>query len=167
MPQPDRTRAVCRFLSDSRRCGQEKSSSQLAWLRAAPQPLHGFAAELRRDFLMAGIDAIGSRSDFVPCTGVWNSLVHHVGSSRRCSVKAHGEAVIMRRRAALASALRTAATFPLWLRLNPSTPALSTPRKDRACIDACCSEQWHQLGWPCGVEGGGPCLRFPHSSAAV
>ena len=73
---------------------------------------------------MADFDAIGSRSDFFPCTGVWNSLVHHVGSSRRCSVKAHGEAVIMRRRAALASALRTAATFPLWLRLNPSTFAL-------------------------------------------
>jgi len=74
--------------------------------------------------LMADFDAIGIRSDFFPCTGVWNSLVHRVGSSRRCSVKAHGEAVIMRRRAALASALRTAATFPLWLRLNPSTLAL-------------------------------------------
>ena len=73
---------------------------------------------------MADFDAIGIRSDFFPCTGVWNSLVHRVGSSRRCSVKAHGEAVIMRRRAALASALRTAATFPLWLRLNPSTLAL-------------------------------------------
>ena len=73
---------------------------------------------------MADFDAIGIRSDFFPCTGVWNSLVHRVGSSRRCSVKAHGEAIIMRRRAALASALRTAATFPLWLRLNPSTLAL-------------------------------------------
>ena len=73
---------------------------------------------------MAGFDAIGSRSDFFPCTGVWNLLVRHVGSSRRCSIKAHGEVVIMRRRAALASALRTAATFPLWLHLNPSTFAL-------------------------------------------
>ena len=125
MPEPDRTRAgPLDFFRIGDHAAKKKSSSQLSWLSAATQPQRDFAAELRREFLMAGFDAIGSRFDFFPCTGVWNLLVRHVGSSRRCSIKAHGEVVIMRRRAALASALRTAATFPLWLRLNPSTFAL-------------------------------------------
>ena len=66
-------------------------------LSAATQPLRDFAAELRREFLMAGVDAIGCGSDFFPCTGAWNSQVCRVSPARRCSVEAHGEAAITRR----------------------------------------------------------------------
>ena len=50
------------------------------------------------------------RNRFFPCTGVWNSLVCRVSSARRCGIEAHGEAAIVRKQPALASALRLAAT---------------------------------------------------------
>ena len=42
-------------------------------LSAATQPLRDFAAELRREFLMAGFEAIGSGCEYFPCTGAWYS----------------------------------------------------------------------------------------------
>ena len=47
-------------------------------LSAATRPRRGFAAQLRRDFFMAGFDASGCGSDFFPCTGAWNSPVYVV-----------------------------------------------------------------------------------------
>jgi hypothetical protein len=118
---------------------------------------------------MAGFDAIGSRSDFFSCTGVWNSLVRHVGSSRRCSVKAHGEAVMMRRRAALASAATrschlsiVAAPQPLNARsLSARRPPL-TPRKDKACsMPAAASSGVKASGGRAKSEGVAHVFGFP------
>ena len=65
---------------------KKKSSSQLSWLSAATQPLRDFAAELRREFLMAGFEAIGSGCEYFPCTGAWYSLMCRFSSSCCCSV---------------------------------------------------------------------------------
>ena len=49
-------------------------------LSAATQPLRDFAAELRREFLMAGVDAIGCGCEYFPCRGAWYSLVCRLSS---------------------------------------------------------------------------------------
>ena len=92
-------------------------------LSAATQPLRDFAAELRREFLMAGVDAIGCGCEYFPCRGAWYSLVCRLSSSCCCSVESHGEAAMTRRQPTRAAALRAAATSPLWPSLDLTTLA--------------------------------------------
>ena len=90
---------------------------------AATQPLRDFAAVLRREFLMAGFEAIDCSCEYFPCRGAWYSLVCRLSSSCCCSVESHGEAAMTRRQPARAAALRAAATSPLWPSLDLTTLA--------------------------------------------
>ena len=63
-------------------------------LSAATQPLRDFAAVLRREFLMAGFEAIDCSCEYFPCRGAWYSLVCRLSSSCCCSVESHGEAAM-------------------------------------------------------------------------
>ena len=143
MPQTTRKRSS---LPISFRIGAPwKSCSELAWLSAATQPLRDFAAELRREFLMAGFEAIGCSCEFFPCRVPWHSLVCRLSSSCCCSVESHGEAAMTRRQPTRAAALRVAATSPLWPSLDLTTLACchaassADALRGKGLLMACCS----------------------------
>ena len=163
MPQTTRKRSS---LPISFRIGAPwKSCSELAWLSAATQPLRDFAAELRREFLMAGFEAIDCGCEYFPCTGAWYSLVCRLSSSCCCSIESHGEAAMTRRQPARAAALHAAAISPPWLSLDLTTLACCHPasadalRGQGLCSWPAAAQRWHQsLGCSCGIGGSGPCL---------
>ena len=163
MPQTAKTAVFALDFFSDRSAMEELLGARV--LSAATRPRRGFAAQLVRDFLMAGFDASGCDSDFFPCTGAWNSPVCRVSSARCCGIEAHGEAAIVRKQPALASALRLAATPPLWPRLSltalarcqPASSADAGETEKAACAAA--AQQWRQShGWSCGVGGGGACF---------
>ena len=82
---------------------------------------------MQRDFLMAGLEAIGCGREYFPCTDAWNSLVCCVSSSCRCRVEVHGETATTRRTLGIEAALRAAAISPLWSSLDLTSLACCHP----------------------------------------
>ena len=138
---PRKPRLALDFFSD-RSHGRAARSSLGSQQRL--DRMRGFAAESRRDFFMAGFDAIGSCSNFFPWTGAWYSLMCQMSSSCCCSVEWHGEAAMTRRQPARAAALRAAAISPLWPSLDLTTLAWCHPAsaadvlRGPGLLTACC-----------------------------